>query len=84
MTEQDVLDAIAKDHLIGAVWMREPVNEVNSIAVYEDEDAWVVVATDERAVRHGQSRHGSESDALERFLRRLRSLNRLKKAGYIG
>ena len=84
MTEQEVLEAIAKDHLIGAVRMRGPVNEVNSIAVYEDEGVWVVVATDERAVRHGQSRHRSESEALKRFLRRLLSLNRLKNTGYIG
>lgn len=84
MTRDEVATVIEDERLAGAVWFREPVNDVNSLAIYEKDGAWHVVATDERAVRRGEAVFDTENSALERFIQRLRSLNRLKSSGYIG
>jgi hypothetical protein len=77
MTNRDkALAAIESEGLRGGVFFQEPVNCMNSVAIYTEDGTWVVSATDERAVEEGRQVFDGESAALESFLDRLRAHNR--------
>jgi predicted RNase H-like HicB family nuclease len=75
-----VLAVIESEGLQDAVWFHKPINRLNSVAIYAEDRNWVVSATDERAVEEGRRLFGSEHEALESFLERLRAHNRHLKS----
>lgn len=85
MNQQDVLDAVCDEELIGGVWMRPPSNDVWSLAIWQAADGWHVAMTGERAAIEDGSElvTDDESEALENYLERLRALSDLIRAGVL-
>lgn len=78
-----MLLAIERENLTGYLWMQEPDSIANCLAIFARRGSWVIVVTDERAVRQSETEYDDESRALYRFLSRLRSANRLRAKGSI-
>lgn len=77
MTREDALKIIKDENLKKYHFFDETNVYVNEIGIYKDLDKWIVYATSERAAREGIRAYDNESDALEEFIKRLRSLKRL-------
>lgn len=77
LTREEVLSAIRTEGLSGYRWFEDATNETDVVAIQRISDEWVVFATDERATPIGRREFPSEEPALENFLSRLRSLNRV-------
>jgi len=57
------------------LWYVKPHNDVECMAIYEDDGEWVVSTTGERAWEEGIRRFAVEADALDSFIDRLDALN---------
>jgi len=82
MDRSEAKRIIREEDLRRWLWYVKPNKDVECMAIYEDDDEWVVVSTGERAEERGPQRFSNESDALCRFVDRLRALNRNLRRPY--
>lgn len=75
MTQPEAKEIIKKEMLIRFNWFDEHSLRENEVGIRADDDQWVVYVTDERAseVTGSIIRFNNESDALDNFIKRLRT-----------
>ena len=76
MERSEAKKIIREEDLRRWAWYTRP-ESVECIAIYPDQDAWVVVGAGERMDLRGLSFYPDEGEALDRFISRLRALNRM-------
>ena len=81
MTRECIKKIIDEEGLNGYNFFESRVNAENEIVIVNDSEKWIVYATDERASKMTGSEKifDNEAEALENFVKRLRTLNVLKK-----
>jgi hypothetical protein len=84
MLEKDIKKIIEDEKLKFYNWKNEHGLKENEVVLYYD-NKWIVCVTDERAsvVTGSYSYFDNEEDALDNFLNRLRSMNRLRNSNII-
>ncbi|KYC97999.1 Imm59 family immunity protein [Heyndrickxia sporothermodurans] len=75
MTKQEAKEIIRKEMLKRYNWFDEHPLRENEVGIRVDNDEWVVYVTDERAsvVEGSITKFNNESDALDNFIKRLRT-----------
>lgn len=79
MSQQEAKKIIKKDLLTRFNWFEERHLKENEIGIKVDDNQWVVYVTDERAsvVTGSILKFDNESDALDNFIKRLRTERKL-------
>lgn len=83
MNRTDAERVISAESLTAGVWFARPDQLANRVAIYGSSGRWVVSVTGERGTEEGVRTFGSESDALEDFVARLRVQQRLLDRGVL-
>ena len=80
MNIKEAIKIIKDEKLQGYNMNEERYNRENEVVLRCENDKWIVYATDERAskVTNSQDIYFDEEEALDNFIDRLRSLNRLR------
>lgn len=75
MTREEAMEIIKKENLRRYNWFNEHLLRESEVVISTDGDGWVVYVTDEKAsiVSGSIKRFSTESDALENFIKRLRT-----------
>jgi len=80
MIRENIKKIINEEGLRGYSFFEGRANAENEIVIENDSEQWIVYATDERAskITGSEKVFNNETDALEKFIKRLRNLNILK------
>jgi Immunity protein 59 len=75
MTQQEAKEIIEKENLRRFNWFDEHPLRENEVGIKVDDNQWTIYVTDERAsiVSGSITEFNNESDALDNFIKRLRT-----------
>ena len=80
MERSEAKKIIREEDLRRWAWYARP-DDVECVAIYPEQDTWVVVTTGERQEPHGLTVYSDEGEALDRFIFRLRAGMRVMRRG---
>lgn len=82
MKRKEVERIIKTEKLISFSFFEDRNNAEDEMVIKKVSGRWYVYATDERASKiiSGETIYDSEEEALDNFIRRLRALNKVRKA----
>lgn len=75
MTREEAIKCIEKEDLSGYNFFEDRYNKENEVVIKEENEGWIVYATDERAskVTCSEKKFDTENEALENLIKRLRA-----------
>lgn len=81
MIAQKAQEIIRQEGLCNYNWFYEHSLRENEVIIYKEQEQWIVCTSDERAsvVTQSYMYFTNEDEAIDNFIVRLRSLNRLLK-----
>lgn len=83
MTREEALKILENENIAIYNWFNSHRNEENEVGITREGEIWYVYATSERAAVMGKQAFNNESDALESFIKRVRSDKRLRDEGIL-